>query len=124
MPLIDLSTIVEDKTDEWVKNIGNAHFKNLSIEDTKHVLSKMGKVMSMRKVGRKIGLMATLIYEVQIGETFTSEALNLRSRKYITDKMSLTNDSVGAILRLFKKWGVVQRELKLLNNRVTYIRVK
>mgnify|MGYP003132332926 FL=1 len=124
MPLIDLSTVYSKKSVKWLHNLHNSHFKNLSIAETEYVLSQMGEVMSLRKLGRKIGLMATIIYEFEIGEEFSAEKLNQTARKYICDKMSLTNDSVGAILRLFKKWGVVHREPKLIGGRVIYIRMR
>lgn len=122
---VDLSTlVVEGADEEWLRNLSNSHFKNLTQEQVKHVVGQMGSVMSMRKVGRKIGLMATIIYEFEVGQSFSSEMLNQKARKYICDKMSLSNDSVGGLLRLFRSWGVVHREPELVGGRVIYIRMR
>ena len=62
--MIDLNELSQDE--DFVTRLNNRQFNNLSIPDTRYVLSHMGKVMSLRNVHRKVALTAAILKEMKI----------------------------------------------------------
>ena len=97
------------KNDDWIRRLNNRQFDNLSVEQTRWVLSHMGEVMSLRKVNRKVALMATVLMKMKVGEEINADEICHRSMYFIQNRERLNVKQVGLLLKLIVKWGFLER---------------
>lgn len=102
---------------EWSKEIAENNprrLKNiysravaLSHEDLIHTLSKMGNVMSLRKLHRKIAAMY-IVLQMQEGELICANDVLKRSLDIVRFRAGMTVDMCAHALRLIARWGYIE----------------
>jgi len=101
----DLADWSSRQTDQVIQNIASRGLL-LSREEIRSVLSKMGETMSMRKLHRKIAIMA-FVLELDEGDTCTTGQIAYGAMRFCRPQSSITKDMVGGIMRIIAKWGYV-----------------
>ena len=102
MPII-LSEWEKDQSDTTIQNIISRGIKT-NKESLRIVLSHMGRVMSLRKLHRKIGVMMVVL-EMKEGETLSTKVICDRANENIRKNASLGVESIASICRLICRWG-------------------
>ena len=102
---------------EWSKEIAENNprrLKNiysravaLSHDDLIHTLSKMGNVMSLRKLHRKIAAMY-IVLQMQEGELICANDVLKRSLDIVRFRAGMTVDMCAHALRLIARWGYIE----------------
>ena len=98
-----LSDWVRDASSVTVRNIGSRGLR-MDEAEIRFVMEKMGSVMSLRKIHRKIAVMRCVL-DLESGDLVSAHTIVAASRKYARNNSSLTVDMCGAILRLITSWG-------------------
>ena len=98
---------------EWGANASERDIQNIAsrglhmtCDEIRHVLSKMGESMSMRKLHRKIAIMAVIL-SLEEGETINNHQILDEASHHVRNCSAITIDMVGAIMRIVEKWGYV-----------------
>jgi len=94
-----------NQSDQVIQNIASRGLL-LGKEEIRHVLSKMGETMSMRKLHRKIAIMA-FVLELDEGDTCTTGQIANGAMKFCRRQSTISKDMVGGIMRIIAKWGYV-----------------
>jgi hypothetical protein len=79
---------------------------HMSCDEIRDILSKMGDSMSMRKLHRKIAIMAVIL-SLEEGEVINNHQILDEASLRIRKCSGITVEMVGAIMRLVEKWGYV-----------------
>jgi hypothetical protein len=81
---------------------------SLPADDIRYALSKMGDILSKKKLHLKVGVMH-LVLQMDEGELTTARAIAEKLKPIIRNRDSATIMSVAATFRLLVKWGYLQR---------------
>ena len=81
---------------------------SLPREDILHALSKMGKIMSKKRIHLKVAVMHHVL-QMESGEVTSSLGTCEEINPFIRNKSGVTTMSVAAIFRLMVKWGYLER---------------
>ena len=102
---------------EWSKEIAENNprrLKNiysravaLNHDDLIHTLSKMGNVMSLRKLHRKIATMY-IVLQMQEDELISANDVLKRSLDIVRFRAGMTVDMCGHALKLIARWGYLE----------------
>jgi len=79
---------------------------HMSCDEIRDILSKMGESMSMRKLHRKIAIMAVIL-SLEQGEVINNHQILDEASRHVRNCSPITIDMVGAIMRIIEKWGYV-----------------
>jgi hypothetical protein len=78
----------------------------MTCDEIREILARMGDSMSLRKLHRKIAIMAVIL-PLEEGETINNHQILDEASRYVRNCSSITIDMVGAIMRIIEKWGYV-----------------
>jgi ATP-dependent protease HslVU (ClpYQ) ATPase subunit len=95
-----------DASERDIQNIASRGL-HMTCEEIRDILSKMGESMSMRKLHRKIAIMAVVL-SLERGETINNHQILDEASRHVRNCSAITIDMVGAIMRIIEKWGYVQ----------------
>lgn len=123
MPPINIQKKMEDEPN-FARTLRSRSFETLSQEQCDAILDMCGEVMSMRKLNRKVALLATIQYEMLVGETLGAEAVAERMNKIMIPQNSVCANHIGGLMKVMEKWGFITRYRKNPSSRYEYIRVK
>mgnify|MGYP003646091805 CR=1 FL=1 len=93
----------------FARTLRSRTFRNLSQERVDEVLNSMGEVMSLFKLSRKVAIMATILYEMEVGQIVSGEWLTAKTNKSMQAHSAINIHNVGGIMRLIEKWGYIAR---------------
>lgn len=95
-----------DASERDIQNIASRGL-HMTCEEIRDILSKMGESMSMRKLHRKVAIMAVIL-SLEEGETINNHQILDEASRHVRHCSPITIDMVGAIMRIIEKWGYVQ----------------
>ena len=81
---------------------------SLPADDIRYALSKMGDILSKKKLHLKVGVMH-LVLQMDEGDLTTARAIAEKLKPMIRNSSGATVMSVAGIFRLLVKWGYLQR---------------
>lgn len=106
--MLVLSEWVKEQPKQRVQNIASRGVR-LPLSEIYWTLDKMGSVMSLHKVHRKIALTYTVLKEMEIGQALPAEEITVMTTKYVRQGSSNLNPrTVSHLMRCLKKWGLVE----------------
>jgi hypothetical protein len=120
---IDLKVKMQESA-QFSKALRSRTFESLSQEQTDEILGMMGEVMSLRKLNRKVLVLATIQYHMEIGEALSAEAFAQRCNQIIQPRNALSSGHIGGIMVVMEKWGFIKRHRNFPTATFEYIRVK
>jgi len=120
---IDLKEKMRESA-QFSKALRSRTFESLTQEQTDEILGMMGEVMSLRKLNRKVLVLATIQYHMEIGESLSAEAFAQRCNQIIVPRNALSSGHIGGIMVVMEKWGFVKRHRRTPSATIEYIRVK
>jgi len=109
---------------DWTKNLVNRSLKSLSVSQVRWVLTQMGSVMSLRKIHRKIAVMAAVMYEMNIGEELLASDIMTRANKYVQAACTLNSTMVASLMHHLVSWGYIEVVQPRKWNTKLYKRIK
>ena len=123
MPPINIQKKMKDEPN-FARTLRSRSFETLTQDQCDEILGMMGEVMSMRKLNRKVALLATIQYEMQFDEPLSAEQVAERMNKIMIPQNSVKPNHVGCLMKVMEKWGFIRRYRRTKHNRYEYIRVK
>lgn len=123
LPPINIQEKIENEPN-FARTLRSRSFETLSQNEVDDLLAMCGEVMSMRKFNRKIALLATIQYEMKIGEGLRAEAVAERMNKIMIPQNSVGANHIGGLMLVMEKWGFINRHRPHKSAPYEYIRVK
>tara|TARA_R110000737_G_scaffold351186_1_gene392612 strand:- start:2042 stop:2386 length:345 start_codon:yes stop_codon:yes gene_type:complete len=108
----------------FARTLRSRTFKTLSQEKVEEVLGCMGEVMSLFKLNRKVAVMATVLYEMEVGQSASAAWIAETANKSMQAQSAINTHNVGGIMKVIEKWGYVARLRRTRHDAYTYRRVK
>ena len=123
VPPIDLKKRMEENP-RFAKSLRSRCFETLPQEKVDEIISMMGEVMSMHKLNRKVALLATIQYNMAIGETLSAGQVADRMNSIMRKNNWVESRHIGNLMVLMVKWGFVTRSRPSKTKKFEYTRVK
>ena len=95
-----------------VMPVRNGMLKILSYEETQVLIDRLGPKVSHRRLYIKLACLAVLKYDAE-GRYLNSSQISELGSKYLAKTVGLTGQTVGTVLGILSRYGVVSRS----NNR-------
>ena len=103
---MNISEWAVDATERDIQNIASRGL-HMTCDEIREIHAKMGERMSLRKLHRKIAVMAVIL-SLEEGESINNHQILDEASPRIRKCSGITVEMVGAIMRLIEKWGYVQ----------------
>ena len=123
MPPINISQHMK-LNPQFSKSLRSRTFESLNQEKTDEILNMMGEVMSLRKLNRKVLVLATIQYHMEVGESLTADQFAQRCNNIILPRNALTSGHIGGSIGVMERWGFVKRHRASPHKPYEYIREK
>ncbi len=107
---INLSEWSQEIAENNPRRLKNIYSRAVALnhDDLINTLSKMGNVMSLRKLHRKIAVMY-IVLQMEEDELISANDVLKRSLDIVRFRAGMTVDMCGHALRLIERWGYIEK---------------
>ena len=123
MPPINIQEKMKSEPN-FARTLRSRSFETLPQDKVDELLVMCGEVMSMRKFNRKIALLATIQYHMQIDEGLNATVVAERMNKIMIPQNAVCANHIGGLMLVMEKWGFIKRYRRNNTSPYEYIRVK
>lgn len=105
---INISQHMKDNTN-FARTLRSRTFEKFTQAQVEEVLSKMGEVMSLHKIHRKVAVFGVVLFHMEVEQVLYGRQITDKVNEIMIPQNAVSASCVGHILKLIAKWGYIER---------------